>query len=81
MSKSYEIHDITTGEILADNLTFEDMPELLGAYQIFYPTHEIVGCYRVCHNTFKVFNNLNYDKVRFRAEWTILMTENIVNFY
>lgn len=45
-NKTYEIHDLTTHELLSDNLRFEDLPELIGAYQDFYPTHNIVACYR-----------------------------------
>lgn len=45
-TKVYEIHDLTTHELLSDNLRFEDLPELIGAYQNFYPTHNIVACYR-----------------------------------
>ena len=43
-TKVYEIHDLTTHELLSNNLRFEDLPELIGAYQDFYPTHNIVAC-------------------------------------
>lgn len=78
MKKLYEIHDLTTAEILADNLNFEDMPELLGAYADFYPTHEIIACYRNCNNDCKKIVSKRAD---FKVEWFNLLEENIANFY
>ena len=40
--KTYEIWNLTTGELLVDNLEFDDMPELYGAYLEFYPNDNIV---------------------------------------
>ena len=43
----FEVHDLTTNELLSNNLSFEDAPELVYAYQEFYPDHQIeVLCYR-----------------------------------
>jgi len=77
MKKLYEIHDLTTNEILADNLDFEDIPELLGAYADFYPTHEIIACCRNHNNIYKIKSK----KDSFKAEWFNLIEENIANFY
>ena len=44
--KTYEIWNLTTGELLVDNLDFDDMPELYGAYINFYPDDDIVVCCR-----------------------------------
>ena len=46
MSKiMFEIHHID-GEILADNLLFEDLPILFQAYQEWYGNDSIIACYR-----------------------------------
>lgn len=72
--KLFEIYDLTTNEILADGLNFDDMPELLGAYENFYPNHEIVVCYRVIHN--KKSKHIT-DRDAFRKEWTDFFGEII----
>ncbi len=84
MSKTYEIHDLTTEEILVDNLTFEELPELLEAYQLFYSNHDIVGCYRMCQNAVTIIkqpNTIRSSKQVFLNDWFALVEENIVNFY
>lgn len=80
MKKLYEIHDLTTNEILADNLNFDDMPELLGAYQEFYPNHEIIPCYRnyIQHNG---YTTNTQKRKAFRMQWLELITENSCNIY
>jgi hypothetical protein len=72
--KTYEIHDLTTNEILADNLSFDDLSELFGAYVELYPTHEIVSC---CRTTKKPKTH----KVSFRIEFQLYIMENYENIY
>ena len=78
MKKVYEIHDLTTAEILADNLNFDDVPELFKAYQDFYSNHEMaVFCrensYIKCANSHK--------QQEFKAEWFALIEANLCNIY
>ena len=74
----FEIHDLTTSEILSDNLFFDDMSELLGAYQELYPTHEIVACYRAD----KIITKLKITNQNdFFTNWLALIEENICNMY
>ena len=78
--KSYEIHNLTTGELLVDNLAFDDMPELYGAYLEFYPYDDIivccreirlsVTCARIIHH-----NDNEVRRQKFYAEWLTLMDE------
>ena len=42
----FEIHDITARELLCDNVSFDDIPELVNAYEYLYPNHQIEACYR-----------------------------------
>lgn len=42
---TFEIHH-TNGEILADNLTFDDLPIIFQAYQEWYGEGLVVACYR-----------------------------------
>ena len=91
--KNFEIHDLTTNELLSDNLAFEEVPELLEAYTKFYSTHEIVACirnatmetsYKCTLDTIKRFsvaciNKQNHSE--FLSEWLLLMEENLANFY
>lgn len=42
---TFEIHH-TNGEILADNLTFDDVPILFQAYQDWYGERSVIACYR-----------------------------------
>lgn len=81
--KNFEIHDLTTNEILADNLDFEEVPELFKAYADFYSNHEIVFCERIeddivipIHTNKRLSN-----KAEFQAQWFMLVTSNISNFY
>lgn len=79
MKKLYGIYDVTTKEFLAENLEFDDMAELLGAYIDFYSNHEIVCFYRVI----KV-NDLNKQAKRqqeFALQWFSLIEENLCNIY
>ena len=76
--KKFEIHDLTTNEILADNLSFDKIPELCKAYEDFYPDHEIAACYRYYNNAYKI---TKYKQNNFKAEWFVLVEENLCNFY
>ena len=79
---TYEIHDLTTNEILVDRLEFEDMPELLEAYTNFYPNHEIVACYREYDDVCITINPAkHFAKKYFKTEWFNLVEENLANFY
>lgn len=81
--KNFEIHDLTTNEILADNLAFEEIPELFKAYVDFYLNHEIVFCERIEENiVIPIYPNKNFNtKAEFRTQWFMLVTSNISNFY
>ena len=80
---NYEIHDLTTHEILADNMFFDDVPELFQAYVEFYSMHEIVFCERdeedilhpICAS--KNFN----DRLEFMAQWMMLVEAELCNLY
>lgn len=81
--KNFEIHDLTTNEILADNLDFEEVPELFKAYADFYSSHEIVFCERIeddivipIHTNKRLSN-----KAEFQAQWLMLVAANLCNFY
>ena len=72
---TFEIHNLTTNELLADNLNFNDMPELLNAYQQFYPKHRIEACYRVV----KVTEHIRYiPRQQFKLDWFDLL-DNIID--
>ena len=45
MLTTYEIHT-TNGIILADNLTFDDLPIIFQAYQEWYGRGSVIACYR-----------------------------------
>lgn len=72
--KTYEIHDLTTNEILADNLSFDDVSELFEAYVGLYPNHEIVCCYRIT-KTPKI------RKVSYYMEFEAYILANYENIY
>ena len=81
--EKFEIHDLTTGEILSDNLAFEEVPELFKAYADFYSSHEIVFCERIdedilipIHTNKKLSN-----RAEFQTQWFTLVASNICNFY
>lgn len=81
--KNFEIHDLTTNEILSDNLAFKEVPELFAAYAEFYPNHEIVFCERVDEDTFiPVYTNDKLsNRAEFKTQWLMLMRSNLCNFY
>lgn len=76
--KKYELYNLTTGEILADNLAFDEVPELFEAYANFYPDHEIIACYRdmkIARVRARILDTEEVNKNNFRAEWLALMDE------
>lgn len=78
--KKYELYNLTTGELLADNLTFEEVPELFEAYAGFFPDCEIVACYRESKLTMTYAKVVNPDEIyrrNFNAEWLEFMDELI----
>lgn len=75
---SFEIHDITTDELLVDNLAFEDIPELLQAYTMLYPMHRIEPCYR----TITITQELRLmPQEEFTHDWYELLDDIIDNLY
>ena len=42
---TFEIH-LTSGEILADDLSFDSLPILFQAYQEWYGQYLVIACYR-----------------------------------
>lgn len=71
-TKTYEIWDLTTGEILVDNLDFDDVPELFDAYAKFYPFDDIVVCCREVSITVireRMVKREPNRRVRFYNEW------------
>lgn len=76
--KKYELYNLTTRELLADNLTFEEVPELFQAYVEFFPENEIIVCYRektIVRPSARVVDPYEVDRNNFRAEWFNLMDE------
>ena len=76
--RNYQIHNLTTGELLAENLTFDELPELFGAYADFYPEHEIVACYTeqvTIKRCVKIVGIDQAERNNFYAEWFDLMEE------
>lgn len=76
--KTYEIYNLTTGEILADNLSFDDMPELFGAYMDFYPEDDIIVCCReikISVACARVVDREDINRKNFYSEWFGLMDE------
>lgn len=76
--KTFEIHDLTTNEILADNMEFDDIPELFAAYQALYPNHELVFAYRDEQIN---YNNKPKTKDDFTTEWFLLLDSILCNIY
>lgn len=79
--KTYELYNLNTGEILADNLTFEDVPELFEAYTNFFPDNEIIVCYRdqnISVACVKILNKEELARKKFHAEWMEFMEELLI---
>ena len=76
--KKYEIYNLTTKEILADNLDFEDMPELFGAYVEFYPEDDIIVCCRetkISVTCARIVDREEINRREFNSEWFAFMDE------
>lgn len=76
--KTYEIWNLTSGELLADNLNFEDLPELFKAYAEFYFGNEIIACYRekpVIKRCVNVVSANSASRNDFYCEWFNFMEE------
>lgn len=74
----FEIHDITTNEVLVDNLTFDEIPELFLAYTLLYPEHNIIACSR------KVMIAKHHDlscRDEFKNQWFDMIEDIIDNLY
>lgn len=79
--KNYEIYNLTTGELLADKLTFNEVPELFDAYMNFFPEDEITVCYResIISTTYpKIINKEEMSRQAFTREWMNLMDELVI---
>jgi hypothetical protein len=82
--KTYIIYNLTTKEVLSDNLTFDEVPELYKAYDDFYPDCEIIACYyEAVNNSRKIISNRKAAYNAFISEWICLMDEltKIGNLY
>lgn len=73
MLKLFEIHHID-GEILADNLSFEELPILFQAYQEWYGDGSVIACYRTFDGKKSKFQSRRDE---FYQEWYSLM-DNLV---
>ena len=77
--KCFEIHDLTTNEVLADNLEFKEIPKLVGAYTDLYPTHEII-VYNRTDNAIKT-KRMSARYANFKSEWLTFIEEYLCNIY
>lgn len=74
----FEIHDVTTREMLCDNVNFDDIPELLKAYEYFYPNHQIEVCYRKYIATERV---RHIPRAEFKNDWYNMIDDIVENLY
>ena len=77
--KCFEIHDVTTNEVLADNLEFKEIPKLVGAYTDLYPTHEIT-VYNRTDNAIQT-RHMSTRYANFKSEWLTFIEEYLCNIY
>lgn len=74
--KTYIIYNLTTNEVLSDNLTFDEVPELYKAYDDFYPDCEIIACYNeVISSAKKIISKRKAAYNAFITDWIRLMDE------
>lgn len=76
--KVYEIHNLTTNEVVAYDLSFNDVPELIGAYMDFFPEYEFVACYKDSNITVTLAKPMSQDEINrrnFNADWFDFMDE------
>ena len=79
--KTYEIYNFSTGEILADNLSFKEVPELFEAYSNLFHNDEIIVCCRDTDITVTYATILNPDDIyrkNFYSQWLDLMDELVM---
>ena len=62
---TFEIHH-TNGEILADNLIFDDLPIIFQAYQEWYGEGSIIACYRTIDKPTRKLTDRQAERYR---EW------------
>lgn len=74
----FEVHNVTTGDLLCDNVPFEDIPELLIAYKLLYPRHQIEVCYREVTITERVHY---VPREEFTHDWFEMLDDIIDNLY
>lgn len=74
----FEVHDITTNTLLCDNVPFEDIPELLMAYKLLYPGHQIEVCYREVTISERVHH---LPREEFTHDWFEMLDTIIDNLY
>lgn len=72
----FEIHNVTEQELLCDDVCFDDIPELLYAYEYMYPDDQIVACYRETTVTERV---RLLPKEEFAHDWYCMLDEIIDN--
>lgn len=77
--KKYDVYNLTTGELLAYDLVFDDVPELVGAYADFFPDNEIIAVesgkeinLKTC---VKLVDTEEVNRKKFYSEWFDLMDE------
>ena len=73
MLELFEIHHID-GEILADNLSFDELPILFQAYQEWYGDGSVIACYRTFDGKKPKFQSRRNE---FYQEWYELI-DNLV---
>jgi hypothetical protein len=79
--KMYELYNFSTGETLADNLAFQEVPELFEAYSNLFPNDEIIVCCRDTDMTVTyatILNPEDLDRKNFYSQWLELMDELVV---
>lgn len=73
----FEIHDITAREMLCENVSFDDIPELVSAYEYLRPNHQIEACYREITTIEKV---RLLPEEEFAKDWFEMLDTLIDNF-
>lgn len=68
MSRTYEVH-LTNGEILSDNLSFDELPIIFQAYQEWYGEGSVIACYRTFNKEF----NPQSRRDEFYQEWLTMV--------
>lgn len=66
---TFEIH-LSNGEILADNLTFDDLPTIFQAYQEWYGEGSVIACYRTSDGKKPHYKSRSQE---FYEEWLVFV--------